>query len=377
MTDLLVAGGGLAGTLVAYRLRQRHPELDVCVVEGGATLGGRHTWSFHDGDLTTAQRAWLAPFVAVSWHGHEVRFPAHARALAGGYASITSERLHAVASAALPDVRCGVRIAEVHADRVVLADGAVLHAPLVLDARGAASWPGVAVGWQKFLGRRVRLPRPHGIARPILMDATVAQEDGFRFVYVLPWTAEELLVEDTRYSDTPTLDRDALRAGIDRWLEAHRLADGAVVAEEEGALPIPLDGDVERLLTSEAPAIGARGALVHFTTGYSLPQAARVADDLADALPMDAPALAAWTRDRTRRHWRRGRYLRLLNRLLFRAARPDQRYRVLERFYRLPEPLVARFYADRLTAGDRVRLLAGRPPVPLARAARVVLGLSA
>jgi lycopene beta-cyclase len=92
---------------------------------------------------------------------------------------------------------------------------------------------------------------------------------------------------------------------------------------------------------------------------------------------MDAPALAAWTRGRSRRHWRHGRYLRLLNRLMFRAAHPHQRYRVLERFYRMPEPLIARFYADRLTAGDRVRLLVGRPPVPLARAARVVLGLSA
>jgi lycopene beta-cyclase len=43
---------------------------------------------------------------------------------------------------------------------------------------------------------------------------------------------------------------------------------------------------------------------------------------------------------------------------------------VLERFYRLPEPLVHRFYAGRLTFLDRARILSGRPPVPVLRAAR-------
>jgi lycopene beta-cyclase len=54
--------------------------------------------------------------------------------------------------------------------------------------------------------------------------------------------------------------------------------------------------------------------------------------------------------------------------MLFRAAKPSERWRVLERFYRLPEALIARFYADRLTLADRARILAGRPPVPLGRA---------
>jgi lycopene beta-cyclase len=54
--------------------------------------------------------------------------------------------------------------------------------------------------------------------------------------------------------------------------------------------------------------------------------------------------------------------------MLLRAADPPQRYRVLERFYRLPEPLIERFYAGRSTFGDRLRILAGKPPVALTRA---------
>jgi lycopene beta-cyclase len=51
--------------------------------------------------------------------------------------------------------------------------------------------------------------------------------------------------------------------------------------------------------------------------------------------------------------------------MLFHAAPPGQRYRVLEHFYRLPEPLIARFYAGRTTMLDKLRILSGRPPVKL------------
>jgi lycopene beta-cyclase len=58
--------------------------------------------------------------------------------------------------------------------------------------------------------------------------------------------------------------------------------------------------------------------------------------------------------------------------MLFDAADPPQRYRVLERFYRLPAPLIARFYAGKSTAFDRARILTGRPPVPISRALRAL-----
>ena len=56
--------------------------------------------------------------------------------------------------------------------------------------------------------------------------------------------------------------------------------------------------------------------------------------------------------------------------MLFKAAAPDQRYRVLERFYRLPAPLMRRFYASELTRLDKLRILTGKPPVPIHRALR-------
>ena len=64
----------------------------------------------------------------------------------------------------------------------------------------------------------------------------------------------------------------------------------------------------------------------------------------------------------------------MINRMMFQAAAPDARYRVLERFYRLPQPLIERFYANRLTVADQLRILAGKPPVPIGRALQAVRG---
>jgi lycopene beta-cyclase len=61
--DVLLVGGGLANGLIAWRLRQRRPELSVLLVEREPTLGGQHTWSFHATDVEPAQDAWLAPLL--------------------------------------------------------------------------------------------------------------------------------------------------------------------------------------------------------------------------------------------------------------------------------------------------------------------------
>jgi lycopene beta-cyclase len=54
--------------------------------------------------------------------------------------------------------------------------------------------------------------------------------------------------------------------------------------------------------------------------------------------------------------------------MLFLAAGPGERVRVFQHFYRLPAPLIARFYAGQSTLADKVRILSGKPPVPIPNA---------
>jgi len=373
-TTLLLAGGGLANGLIAYRLAHLRPEIPALLVEGGERLGGSHTWSFFETDIAP-DGDWTSVFVAKSWSGYEVRFPKRRRRVAHAYRSITSERFHTVLTSALGDrIVLNAAIETLAPDRVRLADGRLLTADLVIDGRGPSALPDLTLGYQKFLGQTVRLTADHGLEWPIIMDATVDQKEGYRFVYVLPWNARTLLIEDTRYTDGADLDRDDLRRGIDDYARDQGWTIDAVLGEEGGVLPVALDGDVEaHWRRAEGRALsGLRAALFHPTTGYSFPDAVALADAVCRLPTIDAASVERLIRERSVRLWRARGFFRLLNRMLFRAARPAERYRVLERFYGLPEALIARFYAGKLTGLDKVRILSGKPPVPIGAALRCI-----
>src|SRR5689334_2625805 len=93
--DIILVGGGLSSGLLGLRLKTLKPHLKVLIVEQGSTLGGNHTWSFHTGDLTSEQFAWVRPLVSQSWSEYSVQFPSFTRTIQSGYHSIRSETFHA------------------------------------------------------------------------------------------------------------------------------------------------------------------------------------------------------------------------------------------------------------------------------------------
>lgn len=378
--DLAIVGGGLAGGLIALALADRRPDIIVRVVDAGESLGGNHVWSFFDGDVAKDDRWLLTPLVSHAWPAYDVAFPAHARTIVQPYYSIESERFDRVVRKALPPeaVMMGRKVLACSPTAVVLADGDRIEAKGVIDARGAGDISMLEVGWQKFVGREYNIPAGHGVERPVVMDATVTQHDGYRFMYALPFSATRLFLEDTYYSDTPSLNVGALHRRIDVYAASKgwAVATGANdLREEKGALPVVIGGDFEgywRWGGAKVAKAGARAGLFHPTTGYSLPDAVRLAIAIASASDLSGAALHDLTHAHAKAAWDDRRFYRMLDAMLFRASDPDGRYRVLERFYQLRPGLIRRFYAARSTPADRLRVLAGRPPVPFWRALKVV-----
>ncbi len=376
---LIIAGGGLSGVLAAVALAAARPGLELTLLEAGPSLGGNHTWSFYGSDVAGAAARLVDPFVAHRWDGYDVRFAGLDRTFSTPYRSLTSTRLDRLARDALgARVRLEAPVAALDADGATLADGTRLDADAVIDARGATALAGVTLRWQKFLGREVRLARPHGLSRPTIMDARVPQIDGYRFVYLLPFSADTLLIEDTYYSEGRQIDAAALRARIDDYAAARGWRILETIREEKGALPLLLAQDFEAMWVDAAPAggavpIGLRAGLFHPVTGYSLPVAARTAAALA---ALDGPLTSQRLRREmariARQHAAQSGFGRLLNRLLFLAGQPDNRHTVLARFHTLQQPLIERFYAGALTRRDRARILLGKPPVPILAALRAL-----
>ncbi|NIF23799.1 lycopene beta-cyclase CrtY [Candidatus Pantoea multigeneris] len=372
--DIILVGGGLANGLIAWRLQQQRPGLRVLLIEQATQIAGNHTWSFHHHDLTPEQHHWIAPLISHHWPHYDVRFEAWTRRLDSGYYSISADHFAQQVSQ-LEGLQCFLQahVTQVQPNEVRLDDGMVLHARAVIDGRGFSTDSALKTGYQLFVGQEWTLQQAHRLTGPILMDATVAQQGGYRFVYTLPLSSHRLLIEDTHYRDGGMLDTDQAKRNIQTYATAQGWQLASLEREEQGALPITLDGDFEAFWHArrEQACSGLQAGLFHATTGYSLPQAVALADLIALTQP-EATAMYAAIHQFARQHWRRQRFFRALNRMLFLAAPADQRWQVMARFYRLNAPLIQRFYAGELTFRDKVRLLAGKPPVPVLAAAQAL-----
>ncbi|HYX39721.1 MAG TPA: lycopene beta-cyclase CrtY [Oligoflexus sp.] len=374
--DLIFAGCGLASGLSAYLIRKERPTARILVLDAGRPADWDQTWSFQtlpgqldettNGVFRAPDASWLAPFLSGYWPRYEVQFPGLQRVLNLPYASLRySDFIKQLAPCLGSNYRRDVWISTVEPQKVTLQDGKVLRARCVVDARGWEAGSSTAdSGFQKFVGLHLQLKKPHGLQHPILMDATVPQNDGFRFMYVLPWTDSTLLIEDTHYSRQPDLDPDFYQQEILHYARQKAWIVDHVIGSEQGALPIPYYGQ-ERPVTGPTPTIGVKAGLFHPTTGYSIYEAVLIAEWLAQQAPWEAAPIQKKLVQFASERWRQHEFYRRLNNMLFFASADDQRYRILEKFYEHEENLVARFYSGQTSARDKLAILSGKPPVPV------------
>jgi lycopene beta-cyclase len=133
-------------------------------------------------------------------------------------------------------------------------------------------------GYQKFVGVEVELERPSSEDIPVLMDATVSQNDGYRFVYLLPFSPTRWLIEDTYFSAHPALDASEPRRRIAEYLDERGWKVASLLREEQGVLPMPWRGPPVQV-DARGPILGGyQGGWFHPATGYSAPIAIRWAE---------------------------------------------------------------------------------------------------
>jgi len=207
------------------------------------------------------------------------------------------------------------------------------------------------------LERDYLLKDPHRVDRPVLIDATVDQAGGLRFMQCVPLSEERLLVADVCVSERGQSDALA-GARLDVYLAARGWKIRRTEASAARVRPLPVGGDFAafwRLGGARVAKLGLRGGFVNPATGRTIADAVRTARLLAEQPDFTGTVLHDGFEAEAKQLWKKREFQRAIAGALA-AAGPEDRRALLERIYRLEPGLIARLHSDQLGLIDRMRV---------------------
>ncbi len=120
--------------------------------------------------------------------------------------------------------------------------------------------------YQSFLGLNVKLNQPHTMELE-LMDFNVPQDGYTQFMYILPTTEQEALIEFTRFGDCELHEETAHQRIVDYI--STRFGEFEIVSQEKGCIPMTQQLMIEHIADGVIE-LGSRAGLIKSTTGYVL-----------------------------------------------------------------------------------------------------------
>lgn len=189
---------------------------------------------------------------------------------------------------------------------------------------------------QSFYGWYLEFTEPLFDEQEIrMMDFSIPQQSYTQFVYVLPLSKTEALVEVTRFADAPISEHEAV-ALRDQYLKG---ATFTVLDKESGSIPMTAELDAKKKHHPKdlrIIPIGTVGGATKPSTGYTFLRAKAHAENIANALINGKAIPTAY------RKWRFRFYDRLLLDVLKRF--PGRGKDIFSRlFERVPHALVLKF----------------------------------
>ncbi|HMJ92704.1 MAG TPA: lycopene cyclase family protein [Allosphingosinicella sp.] len=358
---LLIAGGGLAGSLAALAMARLRPDVPIFLVGEEEKFGGDRTIFLIEDSLAPQERDLVLPLAEARWDGFYTAFPGRSRKLKLACLALSPERIDAAVRKTLrPDqYRQGARIVAVRDQSVLLQGGEKIAADGAIDARDNAHVSTLELGWRKSAARTLAFPAAHRVDLPVAADATAAQGKGCTFFSLLPLGPERLRVEEVQLSASPDFDADAAGERILSYAARRGWKDGAVEPEESDVAPLALGGDFSaywRLGGARVAKLGMRGGFFHPATGCQGADALRTASMLAAQRDYDGALLHDGFEAEALALWRKREPFRAFNRQLLHGEGCS----ALAAFYDLDPALIARFFGENLGLLDRRKIAALR-----------------
>jgi lycopene beta-cyclase len=355
---LLIAGGGVAGSIAALAMAKLRPDVPFLLVGEEAHFGGDRTLFLLDDALGDEEKQLAAPLTAQAWPGHYAAFPGRSRKLGLACRALTPELIdQAVRETLRPDqYRLDSKIVAVRDQSLLLNGGETIAAEGAIDSRDTVHLSTLELGWRKSVARTVQFETAHRVDLPVAVDATMAEGTDCRFFSLLPFGETRLRIEKAVYSAAAHLDPAAQGERIPVYAARRGWKGGTVEAEESDVAPIVLGGDFQaywRLGGARVAKLGMRGGFFHPTSGCQASDAFTAALLLARQRDFSGAALHDCFEAAANAAWKRRETYRIFNRSLLGGSGCD----ALAGLYALDAALIGRFFGERLGLLDRRKIL--------------------
>ena len=376
--EYVILGAGCAGLSLCYYLLEQGVTEPILILDQKSEFVDDRTWCFWDVEPTpfshlAAKRwgSWLIQAVGEAVEQKTERYPYQCLTAADFYTSVLERTssynnvtLHLEEPVESWKEYGGETFVQTARDAYTahyLFDGRGLppSSPTFEEARNQAVWVP-----QKFVGLRLRTRGAvFDPERCTIMDFSVSQERGLRFVYILPFTEHEALVENVYLSEAE-ISVEEHRAELEGYLaDVYGLSpdDYVVDGEERGYIPMT-DYSFPRKLGGRTYSIGMLGGESRPSTGYTFLRIQRYCRALAENL-----AAGREPPERVEA----GRY-KLLDKIFLRFMKehPERCPEVyLRMFTGLPPDTLVRFLTEKSTLLDDLRLVLAMPKMPFLKIA--------
>lgn len=371
--DLIILGAGCAGLSLCHYLRESDYGGRILVLDRKATFEDDRTWSFWDVEPTPfshlATARWTAWIVATDDETQLRGSSAHP------YLSLRAidfyeDCLRRFEGDPRVEIVLGemvLRYEDMDGGVRVFTDRAEYDAGHVFDARGLQSDSSEfellreTSVWvpQHFLGQRIKASRAvFDESTCTLMDFRVSQDRGIHFMYLLPSTLQECLVENVYFSFAK-VDADTHREEIRAFLrDTYRLRDDEYQVEQEECGYIPMsDHHFTESIGPHMCAVGTLAGATRPSTGYAFLRIQRECRAVAARFALGTPSVPRVGEKRRR----------LLDAIFLRfmTERPRELPALyLRMFERVPSESLIRFMTERSSVTDELRLILALPKRP-------------
>lgn len=295
--DILIIGAGCAGTSLAQHLETAGYSGQVEIYDGQTNFDREQRWCSW-GEIPAS----FEPLVKHSWNSWQISAP-RTRIVRNStefsykqiYAPDFFEYFHKkwLNDSSKTRLHKGVKVGAIRQREGVVeveTETGPVAAGLVFDARnrGSQNLSGLKKSsqiflHQTFLGWTVKFKRP--VFDPecaTLMDFSTAQKEGLSFMYVLPYSQNEALVESTCFSQKP-LDWHWHLANVEDYLARNFGQDYRILSEESGELPMTT-APIKTRIDRDVYAIGIAGGNVRPSSGYAFHRIQRQTRQIAAAI---------------------------------------------------------------------------------------------